>query len=213
MRQWCDHFEPCALLCPGARYLRSCPLLHLGALCRSCCETEVHVEETFSCMKLHNTCKNSQVWFVRSAMFLKVSPQIPHRQGFCPHQVWDSASLFAPVLLLPGSDIQLPLLPYSLLMVLKPISTLYSRFCNSNYTFPSTNESFQIMTTAVIGALPPQQLCILACIPSLILFLTMCLPAHPPIPIKQHTVTLRVYSTLRPQSGNGGGLWVVFPLR
>lgn len=65
--------------------LHECSLLCLGILCHSCCEIEVHVEKILYCMKLHNTCKNKSVWFMRSVIFLQVSPKIPHRQGFRPH--------------------------------------------------------------------------------------------------------------------------------
>lgn len=79
--------------CPGARLgiFHACSLLCLAALHHSRCEIEVHVEKTSYCMKLYNTCENSSIWFAHSVMFLQVSSKIPHRQGFCPHQVWASA--------------------------------------------------------------------------------------------------------------------------
>lgn len=63
--------------------LHECSLLCLGILFHSCCETEMHVEKLY-CMKLYNSCKNSDR-ITCSIIFLQVSKKIPHRQGFRPH--------------------------------------------------------------------------------------------------------------------------------
>ena len=102
--------------------LLECSLLCLGVLCHSCCGTEVHVEKTFDCMNLYDTCENDTIWFMHSVIFLQASSKIPHRQGFRPHQMRPQLTSVTVLLNCCQSFyIQLPPLSraYSLLMLLK----------------------------------------------------------------------------------------------
>lgn len=102
--------------------LHECSLLCLGVLCHSCCGTEVHVEKTFDCMNLYDTCENDTIWFMHSVIFLQASSKIPHRQGFRPHQMRPQLTSVTVLLNCCQSFyIQAPPLSraYSLLMLLK----------------------------------------------------------------------------------------------
>lgn len=118
--------------------LHECSLLCLGILCHSCCEIEVHVEKTFYYMKLYNNCENNSIWFMHSVIFLQVSSKIPQTRLSSSLGVglsliiWDCS-----IKLLPGFYIQLPPLSrtYSLLILLKPVSTSYRCFLQQQLKF------------------------------------------------------------------------------
>jgi len=59
--------------------LHESSFLCFDILAHSCCDLEVHVEE------LNTLCLGPSTCALSNRPFLKVSPLIPHRQGFRPH--------------------------------------------------------------------------------------------------------------------------------